>query len=178
HEMVASVITYFLEQVKKEMENADGKASEEITETELPAPLTENAYENSYRLQNDNSTPMLYGFSADNEPQKEITDCFKKGWTASRQGDSITFWTEGTGVSVQYRKSVKKPAPVAEVIVDDDTEHALRLDANFDETWGDKLELDTILEHGENKEHKVEIRLVETHSSDVVPFYLVSVIGS
>lgn len=178
HEMVASVITYFLEQVKKEMENADGKASEEITETELPAPLTENAYENSYRLQNDNSTPMLYGFSADNEPQKEITDCFKKGWTASRQGDSITFWTEGTGVAVQYRKSVKKPAPVAEVIVDDDTEHALRLDANFDETWGDKLELDTILEHGENKEHKVEIRLVETHSSDVVPFYLVSVIGS
>ena len=35
-----------------------------------------------------------------------------------------------------------------------------------------------LLEHGENKEHKVEIRLVETHSSDVVPFYLVSVIGS
>ncbi|MDD6305651.1 MAG: SGNH/GDSL hydrolase family protein, partial [Clostridiales bacterium] len=111
HEMVASVITYFLEQVKLEMEKADGKTSEEVADTELPAPLTENAYENSYRLQNDNSTPELRGFVADNEVQQGITDCFKNGWTASRQGDSITFWTEGTGVSVQYRKSVKKPAP-------------------------------------------------------------------
>lgn len=62
--------------------------------------------------------------------------------------------------------------------MDGDAEHAVRLDANFDETWGDKLELDTILEHGENKVHKVEVRLVETHEDDAVPFYLVSVIGS
>ena len=41
-----------------------------------------------------------------------------------------------------------------------------------------KLELDTILEHGENKVHKVEVRLTETHEDDAVPFYLVSVIGS
>lgn len=178
HEMVASVITYFLEQVKTEMERADGTVSGEVAEAKLPAPLTENAYESSYRLQNNNTTPVLRGFLEDKEPQKDITDCFKKGWTASKQGDSITFWTKGTGVAVQYRKSVKKPAPVAEVVVDEDREHALRLDANFEETWGDKLELDTVLEHGENKEHKVEIRLVETHSDDVVPFYLVSVIGS
>ena len=38
--------------------------------------------------------------------------------------------------------------------MDGDAEHAVRLDANFDETWGDKLELDTILEHGENKVHE------------------------
>lgn len=178
HKMVASVITYFLEQVRLESEKEDAKASEEVADTEFPAPLTENAYEDSYRLQNDNSTPKLGGFVADNEVQQGITDCFKKGWMATQTGDSIIFRVTGTGVAVQYRKSVKKPAPVAEVVVDDDTAHALRLDANFEETWGDKLELDTILEHGENKEHKVEIRLVETHSDDVVPFYLVSVIGS
>ena len=62
--------------------------------------------------------------------------------------------------------------------MDGDAEHAVRLDANFDETWGDKLELDTILEHGENKVHKVEVRLTETHENDAVPFYLVSVFGS
>ena len=115
---------------------------------------------------------------ADTSAQRDITDCFKHGWTASKKGDSITFDIEGCNVSVQYRKSVKLPAPVAEIIVDGDTDHAVRLDANFDETWGDKLELDTILEHGENKVHKVEVRLVETHEDDAVPFYLVSVIGS
>ena len=84
----------------------------------------------------------------------------------------------GSGIAVQYRKSVKLPAPVAEVVVDGDDAHAMRLDANFDETWGDKLELDTVLEHGEYKEHEVVVRLVETHENDAVPFYLVSVIGS
>ena len=54
----------------------------------------------------------------------------------------------------------------------------MKLDANFDETWGDKLELYTLLEHGENKEHTVEIRIVETSDEDVSEFYLVSVIAS
>lgn len=175
HEMVASVITYFLDQVKAEMESG---SYENEAEPEFPAPLTKNAYENSYRLRNDNSTPELSGFTPDQTPQKHITDCFKRGWTAGKTGDSICFSVKGTGVAVQYRKSVKLPAPVAEVVVDGDREHAVLLDANFDETWGDKLELDTVLEHGENKEHRVEIRLVETHEEDAVPFYLVSVIGS
>lgn len=32
---------------------------------------------------------------------------------------------EETGIAVQYRKSVRLPAPVAEVIVDGDEEHAV-----------------------------------------------------
>lgn len=175
HEMVASVITYFLEQVKAEMESG---SYEEETEPVFPAPLTENAYENSYRLRNDNSEPQLSGFMPDETPQQHITDCFKRGWTAGKTGDTIRFLVKGTGVAVQYRKSVRQPAPVAEVVVDGDKESAVLLDANFDETWGDKLELATVLEHGENKEHQVEIRLVETNENDAVPFYLVSVIGS
>lgn len=175
HEMVASVITYFLEQVKAEMESG---SCEEETEPVFPAPLTENAYENSYRLRNDNSEPQLSGFMPDETPQQHITDCFKRGWTAGKTGDTIRFLVKGTGVAVQYRKSVRQPAPVAEVVVDGDKESAVLLDANFDETWGDKLELATVLEHGENKEHQVEIRLVETNENDAVPFYLVSVIGS
>ena len=170
HELVASVITYFLEKVYN--------GEESTGEEKFPAPLTPNAYEHSVRYRNNNSNPVLRGFVADDAPQKDITDCFKYGWTAANVGDSITFEVEGTGVAVQYRKSVKLPAPVAEVIVDGDTANAMRLDANFDETWGDKLELDTILAHGENRMHQVEIRLVEAHADDAVPFYLVSVIGS
>lgn len=53
----------------------------------------------------------------------------------------------------------------------------MRLDANFDESWGDKLELTTLLEHGKEGRHTVTIRLAETHEDDAVPFYLVSVIA-
>ncbi len=49
---------------------------------------------------------------------------------------------------------------------------------NFDETWGDKLELATLLEHGKEGRHTVTIRLAETHEDDAVPFYLVSVIAA
>ena len=80
------------------------------------------------------------------QAQNGITDCFRYGWTAKKTGDAITFLAEGSCIAVQYRKSVKLPAPVALAVVDDDTEHAVRLDANFDETWGDKLELATLLE--------------------------------
>ena len=171
HALVASVITYFLDKVKTE-------DATEQSEPDYPTPLTKNTYEKSIRHQNSDENVVCHGFVAETSPQTDITDCFKHGWTASKKGDSITLDVEGCNISVQYRKSVKLPAPVAEIIVDGDAEHAVRLDANFDETWGDKLELDTILEHGENKVHKVEVRLTETHENDAVPFYLVSVIGS
>lgn len=178
HALVASVITYFLEKAQAE----DVKAGDTGA---LPAPLTANAYERSVRYRNSYAPdmagveqPKLSGFAEDASPQKDITDCFKYGWTASHVGDAITFQVEGSCIAVQYRKSVKLPAPVAEVIVDKDTEHTFRLDANFDETWGDKLELDTVMEHGAAGRHEVTIRLTETHEEDAVPFYLVSVIGS
>lgn len=173
HRLVASVITYFIDRVRTE-----ALRSLEPELEELPAPLTKNAYEISRRWRNNNIVPELKGFVADREPQEHITDCFKYGWTAAQTGDAIVFTVPGSGIAVQYRKSVKLPAPVAEIIVDGDAAHAVRLDANFDETWGDKLELDTILEHGENREHKVEIRVTESHPDDAAPFYLVSVIGS
>lgn len=110
--------------------------------------------------------PTLDGFTPDETAQNEITDCFRYGWTAKKTGDAITFLVEGSCIAVQYRKSVKLPAPVALAVVDDDTEHAVRLDANFDETWGDKLELATLLEHGKEGRHIVTIRLAETHEDD------------
>lgn len=190
HVRVAAVINYFLGQVLQNMRglctdgdmvrtymNALQNAGEEDN-AGLPAPLTQNAYENSQRFRNDNCEPKLAGFVKDEQAQDGITDCFKKGWTASSVGDGITFKVKGGCIAVQYRRSVKLPAPVAVAIVDGDEANAVRLDGNFDETWGDKLELTTVLEHGENQEHTLEIRLVEVHEEDAVPFYLVSVIVS
>lgn len=172
HELVASVITYFLEKMLADIETAE----------EAPAlkeePLTANAYQHSVRYRNGNATPVLNGFVPDQSPQEGITDIFKKGWTASEKGASIVFEAAGSCIGVQYRKTMQLPAPVAELILDGDEEHPFVLDANFDETWGDKLVLDTVLEHGEDKLHRIEIRLKETHKEDRLPFYLVSVISS
>lgn len=52
------------------------------------------------------------------------------------------------------------------------------LDGNFKEDWGDCLYIDTVTRHMPYAKHKVEISIVEAHDNDVVPFYLVSVIGS
>lgn len=172
HELVASVITWFLEKVWKERE------AEHDTAFEMPAPLTMNQYENSLRMRNDNCDPICEGFTADKEVQEHITQCFRKGWTASSKGAKISFAVAGTCIGIQYRKSVDKPAPIAQVIVDGDREHAVILDANFDEDWGDCLYLETIAEHIKNRIHQVEIEIIESHENDAVPFYLVSVIGS
>lgn len=186
HELVSMVITNRLEQIrntqKAEYETAKTERAVHIQAVadvdSLPAPLTVNAYENSVRYQNYNSTPVLDGFKADTDEQRDITDCFKKGFTASENGASITFNVKGSCIAVQFRKTIHKPAPVAVAIIDGDEASAVTLDANFDETWGDKLELYTLLEHGENKEHTVQIKLVKTSAADESEFYLVSVIAS
>lgn len=169
HELVAKVITHFLETVRS-------APWEAIQEGPLPAPLTANRYEGSRRYQGHNSAPTLQSFQADDTPQRHITEIFRKGFTAWEKGASIAFRVKGTCIGVQYRKSVTQPTPIAEIRVDG--EHALRLDGNFKETWGDCLYLDTVAEGLENKEHTVTVELVETHEDDKVPFYLVSVIGS
>ncbi|MGN0376833.1 MAG: SGNH/GDSL hydrolase family protein [Suilimivivens sp.] len=176
HKLVAQVITTFLEKVYEDMETAE--APSDFGGKILPDPITKNAYENSVRYQNDNSTPLSRGFVADTEPQNDIREIFRKGWTAWKEGDKISFTINCTGVAVQYRKSVKQPTPIAKVVVDGKEKEAVTLDGNFKEDWGDCLYIDTVTRHMEPGEHKVEITITETHEEDVVPFYLVSVIGS
>ena len=174
HELVASVITSYLAQISRQ------KMDPEEPEQILPPPLTQNGYENSVRYRNMdlNCETVSHGFQADRTEQVEITDIFRNGWTAVSQGDSIHFVITASSIAVQYRKTIAHPAPVAELILDQDERHPFILDANFDETWGDKLQMDTILDHGENCMHTIEIKISKTHENDQKPFYLVSVIGS
>lgn len=175
HALVAKVITTFLEKVYEDRNNEEEAAFAEGT---LPAPITENAYEHSVRYQNHNSEPVLAGFVADPEPQNHILEIFRRGWTGSHVGDKITFEIKGTGIAVQYRKSVKQPTPIAKVTVDGREDTVMVLDGNFKETWGDCLYIDTVARHMEPGVHKVEIEITEATEQDAVPFYLVSVIGS
>ena len=175
HALLANLITNFLEKVQKEDVAAvtDTKRAVE----ELPAPITANAYQNSVRYQVYNSKPELKGFVADTEEQKYIWEIFKRGFIGKKAGDAIRFEIEGSGIAVQYRKSVKHPACVAKVVLDGDEANAVVLDGNFDETWGDCLYITTVAKHIEEKEHTVEITITEGDET-MVPFYLVSVIGS
>lgn len=170
HALVAGVVTHLLDRIWEETEAGSHPVS-------LPPALTRNEYEYSVRYQNHNAAPTLAGFVPDPAPQEHITQMFRRGFTAWKAGDSITFDIESTGIAVQYRKSVRKPAPIAKVYVDG-VESSVLLDANFREDWGDCLYIDTILTHGELKRRRVEIRIDEAHENDAVPFYLVSVIGS
>lgn len=172
HELVADVITYFLEKVYQELDN------EEVEVKEMIMPITDNTYQNSIRYQNHSNNYVSNGFVEDTSKQEVITQCFKNGWTACKIGASIVFEIEGSGIAVQYRKSVNKPTPIAVAILDDDIKNAITLDGNFDEDWGDCLYLQTLTEHNDNRKHKVEIKIAEVHEDDVVPFYLVSVIGT
>lgn len=170
HELMASVITNFLEKVMHDK-------SEEQKES-FKTALTENAYEHCDRLQYFNSTPKKDGFEEDMTPQRTITDIFRNGWEASEKGNYLEFSFCGTGVSVQYRRVKDGPAPMATAVVDGDAEKAYTLDGSFDETWGDKMELTTIAEHLPYGEHRVRIEITETHDNDKAGFYLVSVIAS
>ncbi|MCD8073679.1 MAG: SGNH/GDSL hydrolase family protein [Lachnospiraceae bacterium] len=192
HELVASVITCYLETVRERMEASGGQnravcenhssvyvENANVTDPAdgLPAPLTANTYEHSIRYNNKNGIPVeVEGFAKDTREQNGSTDIFKNGWEASAQGAHIVFSLEGTGVSVQFRRSVNQPAPVAEILVDDDPATRTILDANFDETWGDKLDLLTVTEHMPEGTHRIEVRLIETHEDDAVPFYLNAVL--
>lgn len=175
HALLANLITNFLEKVQKE----DVPAVSDVIRAaeELPKPITANAYQDSVRYQVYNSKPELMGFVADTEEQNHITDIFKRGFIGKKTGDAIRFNIEGTGIAVQYRKSVKHPACVAKVVLDGDEANAVVLDGNFDETWGDCLYITTVAKHIEEKEHTVEITITEGDET-MVPFYLVSVIGS
>ncbi len=173
HEMVASVIIYGLEKIK----GLDETAVLSKNGSTLPAPVTANGYQDSVRYRNKNAQVISNsGWTADETVQEHITDIFRNGWTSDKKGAKISFKVSGTCIGIQYRKTMQLPAPIAVAKVDGEIKAVL--DGNFDETWGDKLCLETIMDHGKGGEHIVEIEISETHEDDMLPFYLVSVISS
>ena len=175
HRILADLVIHMLERIYASFIQDSNQDYD--TDVSLPDALTPNAYQNSIRYRNQNSTPVLHGFVADDTPQNHITEIFRNGWVSKQKGDSITFLIQGSNIAVQYRKSVTHPACIAKAIIDEDEEHAIVLDGNFEQTWGDCLFLQVLLHHGENKLHKIEIQTISGNPDTDVPFYLVSVIS-
>lgn len=184
HRLVADEICKLLDSIKAEMEeetiageNIEGKSTKTEASVLLPAPLTENAYEHSRLIQIQDNEAILDGFWVDPIEKKGMLDIFKNGWTAAHTNDKISFEIECSCLAVQYRKSVQQPVPKAKAVIDGDEAHAVILDGNFTEDWGDCLYLEPLLHHAEKKVHRIEITV--TDAKDIVrPFYLVALIVS
>lgn len=184
HRLVADEICKLLDSIKAEVEeetiageNIEGKSTKTEASVLLPAPLTENAYEHSRLIQIQDNEAILDGFLVDPIEKKGMLDIFKNGWTAAHTNDKISFEIECSCLAVQYRKSVQQPIPKAKAVIDGDEAHAVILDGNFTEDWGDCLYLEPLLHHAEKKVHRIEITI--TDAKDIVrPFYLVSLIVS
>lgn len=184
HRLVAEEICKLLDSIKAEVEeetiageNIEGKSTKTEASVLLPAPLTENAYEHSRLIQIQDNEAILDGFLVDPIEKKGMLDIFKNGWTAAHTNDKISFEIECSCLAVQYRKSVQQPVPKAKAVIDGDEAHAVILDGNFTEDWGDCLYLEPLLHHAEKKVHRIEITV--TDAKDIVrPFYLVSLIVS
>lgn len=184
HRLVADEICKLLDSIKAEMEeetiageNIEGKSTKTEASVSFPAPLTENAYEHSRLIQIQDNEAILDGFLVDPIEKKGMLDIFKNGWTAAHTNDKISFEIECSCLAVQYRKSVQQPVPKAKAVIDGDEAHAVILDGNFTEDWGDCLYLEPLLHHAEKKVHRIEITV--TDAKDIVrPFYLVALIVS
>lgn len=169
HGLVAGEITKLLAEINV-------RRDEPEEESLFPAPLTANAYENACRLTIRESCPQLDGFRADTAEKLGHLDHWKNGWIGARPGDSITFTVDASCIAVQYRKTIRRPALQAQLILDGDTAHPVLLDSNFDEDWGDCLYLQPIFHHGERKTHTVELTILPSGAESATEFYLLSLI--
>lgn len=171
HALVAGEIIAFLENVKENL-----KEKEEVMP--VPGAMTCNAYENAKRLTIREVSPVLDGFKADTEEKTGHLDHFKNGWIGKKAGDRITFEAEASCIAVQYRKTIKRPAVRARLVLDGDHRNGILLDGNFEEDWGDCLYLESLLHHGTKTRHVVEIEVLpeDGRMEEMTPFYLMSLI--
>ena len=174
HGLIAEEIIDFLEQVRADTEEQG--AIEEIPRVRLPMPVTANAYEHAKRLTIREVSPVLLGFRADSEEKTGHLDTFRNGWIGKQAGEKIVFEVTASCIAIQYRKTIKKPTLRAKLVLDGNTEDIRVLDGNFEEDWGDCLYLEPVLHHGEKKEHRIEIEILDDKTEKATPFYLISLV--
>lgn len=172
HGLVADQIIKLLERIHA----SEICPSASTSVNSIRKPYTANGYEKAQRINITNSIPLLEGFEIDTDEKKGYLDIYKNGWIARKEGDAITFEIECSRLAVQYRKSIHKPVPVAELALDgeDDLPHVL--DGNFAEEWGDCLYLQNIIQYGERKKRRISIRIIKGVEQQETPFYLTALI--
>lgn len=162
HTMIADLIKSLLDANYEDYING----AEFGVKPALADKLTACRYEDAKIFRNTNCTPVLDGFAVDKTTGEFFSFPFKDGWTGSRKGASITFEAEGSILILQWRRTITQPAPIAYAIIDGDETNRIKLDANFDETWGDLSCLTTLTENAEKGvKHSVKVIIDEEGSA-------------
>ncbi len=173
HDLVAGLLLDFMDAVR----NAEICSVCETEKGKLPHPITENCYENAKRV----TVPYNMKTSGEAFTPKVASDTVSKpygvepAFAGIKKGDHAEFKVKGSEIAAQFVRFVKHPACVTKAVIDGDEENAVILDGNFDENWGDKLDIRILTFHGKAGEHNVRIEVVEGDENSV-PFDLVSLI--
>ncbi len=173
HEMVSRLLLDFIDAVA----NDEIDSACEMEKGRIPAPITENCYENAVRV----TKPEKIKTSGEAFVPKVASDTVSKPYGVEpafggiKKGDYAEFHVKGSEIAAQFVRFVKHPACVAKAVIDGDEKNAVILDGNFDETWGDKLDIKLLTYHGIKGEHTVRIEVIEGDET-AVPFDLVSLI--
>lgn len=173
HKMIADLIKGLLEENYSAYKNGDAFGAKPA----IAEKITPCRYEDAVIYRNTNCTPILDGFSADTHKADRFCDPFKDGWTGSAKGSSVTFEAEGSILMLQWRRTVKQPAPIAYATIDGDIANRVKLDANFDENWGDLCCLTTLTESAaKGVKHTIRFEIAEEGSAN--DFMVISLIAA
>ena len=173
HSMIAKLIIGLLEANYEAYRNGEQFGEK----PSLAEKLTPCRFEDAVIYRNTNCTPLLDGFTADTHKAYHFCDPFKDGWVGSKRGASITFETTGSIIMLQWRRTIKQPAPIAYAVIDGNGSEKVLLDANFDETWGDLCCLTTLTDHAE-KGVKHTVKVVIDTEGTASDFMVLSIIAS
>ena len=101
-------------------------------------------------------------------------DPFKNGWTGFKTGDSIAFEACFRKLLVQWRRTPRRPAPCAQVIIDGKYDEPAVLDAAFEEDWGDLSCVSLVAEYDKCETHSVSLDITKEAGNE--PFMVMSFI--
>lgn len=170
HKLIADIVNGVLELIYIERNRKEERL-------DLPIPLTHNAYEKARIYQNSDNNFITKDFICKQAFKEDVPDIFKAGWQGKEEGDTLTFYLEGSEIAIQYQKTIQRPALKAKVFINEE-ETDIILDANFEENWGDCFYIQPIIIHGENRGYQIKIQIVESPSNSIIPFYISSIITS
>ena len=174
-ELISELLLSFIQDVRGKVATYSGTELYNC----LKEPITKNRYENSIIFNQKNSEPKLNGFKPMQLGKEAIKDVFKGGWYSQEKGSKISFNIWGKDIYAQFKKTIIQPAPTAKYSIyggDNELISSGQIDANFDETWGDKLFIQELVSGLELAEYKVEFEIESETAGLKAPFELISLI--
>ncbi len=145
HQVVASLLTRYLSGVL-----ARASSLEEPAPFDLP-PVTEDRYP-ACHIEDYTSATVLSRGCFNEGTSGEF---YKKGWTALKAGEGITFETDCARLGILYLKTVDGKSGRARILVDG--QEAAVLDADFTGGWGNAITAQEVFAQKENGKHLVTV---------------------